>query len=1040
MNPIDELPDGLADEAADLLLRAGGARNSVLAGLVRRHPQHEASLHRLAADLGGADALLETAFSDDRPDTPEHIGGHRVLRVLGEGSFGVVYLCAQERPVARHVAVKVCKPSFGGSHAMRRFEAERQLLAALNHPAITPVYDAGTSPDGLPYFVMEFVDGVPIGTYCERHGLSHRARVALLAAVCRGVAHAHQRGIVHRDLKPQNVLVVDADGAPQPKIIDFGIAKAPVQLGDATSATADGHVIGTPGYMSPEQAGGGSARIDQRADVYAFGVMLYELLTGELPWAGGASARDPHSDAVLPSVRVATGASGSSGTRRQLAAALRGDLDWIVVKALAYEPAQRFRSAAELADDLERYLCGRTVSVGPPTLRYWLGKLLRRHRAASVAIAALTCVVALGAALSWWHGASVEARERRTTHDAQAAITRLLEGVADPRWRDGPGSDAVRQQLVRDAIRFYDGALQQRPRDPTVRIARAQALVSLSQLHLQVGELRRAEQVAAVAVAELEPLSRAAPHDDAVRILLADALRRHGRALAAAGSYENAHPLLQRAVAEYGRCAATSTVPCRSGYAAAVREAAATVRGDRAARHTALRDAVRIVDELAVGLDPATALDEERALVRLELAARLGDAFGWREAHALLDEATPFVPTHGAGRDRVAAMLLGQRGRVTWELGDRPQAIVHFDGAVAAAEAWCRQEPHWAQPRDFLLRMLRSAATARNYVGDFEASSAAFRSAAQLAERMVDLFPEDPSRVASLSALLRQTARVLWDRYRRRDLREAAACARRAAELADVLSPAVDTGRGEPWSLLLLRAGIATSDGESADALWHELARQLPEPDARASADVVDHLSIAYVSLMLWHERAGRVDEAERLAAIVRAFVAEVAPHANKQVVEIESFAARRAAAAGDGARCVAAAEAILAARDTWFGRLRAGQCLLLAVDSAPSDVPGELAVEPLRQRAARLFAEVEASLQTDVGRDPDDPWFVVPWAVARLATAELLAAAGDAAGAQRHLADALPALERVRADTFADQWPGDAFAAGRALQDRLAR
>jgi serine/threonine protein kinase len=251
--PSADLPAGLADELAEQLLDAGPEHEKVLARLVARHPQHERALRMLLAQLHGAERLLADAWPDDAPASATQIGGHRVIRQLGEGAFGIVYLCAQQQPVVRNVAIKVLRPGAGDEQTLRRFAAERQLLASLNHPTITQVYDAGTLPDGRPFFVMEYVEGTTFRRYCEDRALPCRERLRLFAELCRGVAHAHARGIVHRDLKPGNVLVVDTEQGPVPKIIDFGIAKAlvAVESGDDGPRTDTGRVIGTPGYMSP---------------------------------------------------------------------------------------------------------------------------------------------------------------------------------------------------------------------------------------------------------------------------------------------------------------------------------------------------------------------------------------------------------------------------------------------------------------------------------------------------------------------------------------------------------------------------------------------------------------------------------------------------------------------------------------------------------------------------------------------------------------------------------------------------------------------
>ena len=353
-------------------------RDGVLRELTAAHPAHADDLQRHAEDLAGADRLLDRGFGGKAMEHPVAIGDYRVGRVLGEGAFGVVYLCLQESPIHREVAVKVLRPGAGDRNSLQRFEAERHFLGRMSHPAITQVFDAGLLPDGRPYFVMEHVRGLPITKYCDEHSLPIEARLALFVRLCQGVQHAHEQGILHRDLKPANILVVEIDGVAQPKIIDFGIARALQQDGDhAEFRTDTGRVVGTPGYMSPEQADGRRDEVDARADMFSLGAILYELLTGELPWGRRPTSTD--SQPPRPSQRVNTDptrtteiAQRRSSQPRRLASQLRGDLDWIVLKAVALDRAQRYQSAHDLVDEIGRHLRNEPVLAGPPSLAYRL--------------------------------------------------------------------------------------------------------------------------------------------------------------------------------------------------------------------------------------------------------------------------------------------------------------------------------------------------------------------------------------------------------------------------------------------------------------------------------------------------------------------------------------------------------------------------------------------------------------------------------------------------------------------------------------------
>ena len=342
------------------------------------------------------------------------IGHYRLLQKIGEGGMGEVWLAEQKEPVRRRVALKLVKEGMNTREVMARFESERQALALMNHPAIAKVFDAGTTSLGAPYFVMEYVAGAPITAYCDQHQLGTRERLDLFRQVCEGVQHAHQKAIIHRDLKPSNILVTELDGKPAPKIIDFGVAKALAQkLTAETLYTRVGAIVGTPEYMSPEQALSSGEDIDTRSDVYSMGIVLYELLAGAPPLELRKISLEEflrrlrEEEPLKPSTRIRTRDEATTEVARKrkmeplaLAKQLRGDLDAIVLKALEKERARRYDSPAALAADIGRYLNHEAVLAVAPSAAYRARKYARRHRAALATAVAFVLVLIGGAAIS----------------------------------------------------------------------------------------------------------------------------------------------------------------------------------------------------------------------------------------------------------------------------------------------------------------------------------------------------------------------------------------------------------------------------------------------------------------------------------------------------------------------------------------------------------------------------------------------------------------------------------------------------------------
>jgi serine/threonine protein kinase/tetratricopeptide (TPR) repeat protein len=437
------------------------------------------------------------------------IGPYRLLERIGEGAMGEVYLAEQVQPVARRVALKVVKPGMDSREVIARFESERQTLALMSHPSIAHIIDAGTTAAGRPYFAMEYVPGIPITQYCDQHRLGIDRRLDLFLQVCGAVQHAHQKGVIHRDLKPSNLLVADLDGKPVPKVIDFGIAKAMSSLHEPSRVhTRIGHLIGTPEYMSPEQAQLSPLDVDTRSDIYSLGVVLHELLTGVLPIKSSDATATPAMlvqellthDPAAPSKRVSAEAQtqAAAATRqmtvRQLAARLSGDLDWIVLKTLEKDRNRRYASPSELAADLRRHLSDQPVVAGPPSTLYRMRKFAARHRLGLAVVGALFAATMAFGVLMAHQAREIAVQRDEATFQAQRAeassefMSLMLEEV-------GPGGGALTPvELLQRGVELLDKRYGDDPQFA------ARMLLQMSRRFMDIGSTDK--QVALLARAE----------------------------------------------------------------------------------------------------------------------------------------------------------------------------------------------------------------------------------------------------------------------------------------------------------------------------------------------------------------------------------------------------------------------------------------------------------------------------------------------------------------------------------------------------------
>jgi eukaryotic-like serine/threonine-protein kinase len=469
------------------------------------HPELRSEVEPLLAADKDGDFLSATTIgmpSADEEPPASRIGPYRLIKKLGVGGMGQVWLAEQTEPVRRRVALKLIKAGLYDDTIAQRFLSERQSLAMMEHPAIAKVFDAGATSAGQPYLVMEYVDGLPLTDYCDQRKLRVEDRLRLFLQVCEGVQHAHQKAIIHRDLKPSNILVTEVDGKPTPRIIDFGLAKfiTPTVSGE-TMFTQYGAFLGTPGYMSPEQADPAVQDIDTRADVYSLGVILYELLTGDLPFDSGRWKKQRFDeilrqlrelDPERPSAKVGMNKNASASraeTRstdpRQLALSLRGDLDVITLKALEKDRNRRYGGPSELAADIERYLDNRPVLARPASTGYRLQKYLRRNR--------LAVVLSTVAALLLVSFAIVQTVQlRRTTQERDRAdrvaefMTQMFE-VSDP--SEARGNSVTAREILDRSSAEIDKSLG---RDPELR---ASMMFQMGSVYQSLGLYAKAQSL-----------------------------------------------------------------------------------------------------------------------------------------------------------------------------------------------------------------------------------------------------------------------------------------------------------------------------------------------------------------------------------------------------------------------------------------------------------------------------------------------------------------------------------------------------------------
>jgi serine/threonine protein kinase/tetratricopeptide (TPR) repeat protein len=880
---------------------------------------------------------VEPALPSEGPGS--RIGPYKLLQRLGEGGMGAVFLAEQEEPVKRRVAVKIIKPGMDSAHVLARFEAERQALAMMDHPHIARVLDAGATDRGRPYFVMELVKGITITKFCDQEQLTPKDRLELFIPVCQAVQHAHQKGVIHRDLKPSNVLIALYDGKPVPKVIDFGVAKATAQkLTERTLFTEVGQVVGTLEYMAPEQAELNNLDIDTRADVYSLGVLLYELLTGSPPF----TAQELRSAAFTETLRIireveppkpSTRLSSSEelpaiAAKRKLEPAklarlLRGDLDWIVMKCLEKDRGRRYDTANGLAMDVQRYLADEPVLASPPSVRYRLGKFVRKHRgpvlAASVILVLLVGGI-IGTSLGivraeWLRQIAEENRQTALDEKANALAAAAAERLAKQ-------NEAAQRKKAEASLLQAMEALRATTDDVVEHLIGAKPALGPAEKAFLENTLKR-WQAFATEQGGGEP-ARQVRGEGVFRVA---SLRHHlGEHDAALAGYREASVL-------WGKLAAD--IPAVHYY----RQILARSHNDQ-------------------------------GVVLAELGKRAQAEDAYRQALTILEKLAADFPAEPQYR-RDLALSHNNLGNLLADLGKPDEAMAAHRQALDIQEKLAAESPAVAQYRSDLARSHNNLGIRLRRLGKPAEAEAAYRQALGIRKKLVVDFPDVPQYRGELARSHNDLGILLKNLGKRA---EAEAAYRQALTIQDNLAsdfPAVPRYRIDLGGSQVNFGHLLRANQQPEQALeWY--AKAIANLESVVRQVKVDATAQLYLRNAHW-ERAMALDDLKRHAQAAAAWdkVVELSPEPQRPEMRMNRALSRVRLGQVD----TATQEAEELTKNANANTLYDAACVFAVAAARPDESGGSLLKEECAKRAVALLQQAIAKgwMNVELMKKDDD-------------------------------------------------------------------